>query len=681
MSEKFKHVYEPIEIRGVYFKNRLGFAPPGCGHAGDEEGLVTPQFVEYFRPYARGGAAVVSVGNVSIDLTECNDEPGQLDMNYDKCIPSLSTFSQMCKLYGAQGQLEINHCGAMQGNVPESVSLAQGWIAGDRGWAPSALITAGERVRARLHGREPIPVREMNKDKIEETVWKYANAALRAKKAGMQTILFHGAHGNLLGQFFSPYYNRREDEYGGSYENRARFASQVLDATRQLVGEDFVIEYRISGEEYQEGHTHFKDTLEFINLVKDKVDIFHISGGLHDVQGAPYVMGPLHLPYNYAQMYNVHWAGKVKKEFPGIRVTTVGAIKTLDQIEEIISSGTADFVSMMRALIADPDMPHKGAEGREIEHRPCIRCACFYRDKYGYMKRFECSVNPFFGNEGKYLNDQVQPAAEKKKVAVVGGGPSGVQAMMTLVERGHDVTLYEKEATIGGNLLNAVLDPRKKDVEQYLTYLQNQTKITKARVLTSTEAVPEELAKEGYDAILVAVGAVPIVPNIPGIDKSHVMWAPDAERENAQVGGKVVVIGGGAIGVQSAVQLAMSGKDATIVELQGKLSLEGSVSGLIGGAAILQQELVEHKVKVLLKTAVVSIDDTSVTVRNTETGEETVIEADTVLYAVGMKSLFKEGQAFRASAPNTRVYLIGDCNDQADIRGAVHSAFNIAALL
>ena len=671
----YEHVFKPIEVRGVYYKNRLGFAPPGCLGAGDDNGFVTPFFVECFRPYAKGGAAVVNVGNASIDITESNDESqgGQLDLRFDECIAPLSTFATMCKLYGAHGQLEINHDGAMQGNIPHSK-------AGENGIAPSAMITAAERVRARRDNREPIPTREMSKAKIEETVQKFANSALRVKRAGMDSLLLHGAHGNLLAQFYSTFYNRREDEYGGSAHNRARFAVEVLDAIRQAVGEDFVIEYRISAEEYKEGHMHFKDTLEFIDIVKDKVDIFHVSGGLHDTMGDPGAMSPMHLPYTYPNMYNVHWSGEIKKVFPNILLTTVGAIMDVNQAEDIISSGTADFVAYMRTLLADPDMPNKCAEGHGEDHRPCIRCGCRFPDKYGVFNRFDCSVNPFRSRQAKYPDSRAPLADVKKKIAVVGAGPAGIQAMMTLVERGHDVTLYEKESEPGGNLRYASLDPRKIDIKRYLTYLQNQVKKTTAKVLLNTEATPELLAQEGYDAILAALGALPVKPDIPGIDLPHVYWAPDAEKEGAKVGDKVVMIGGGAVGIQAAVRFAMEGKDVTVVELADKLSFSASTRGL-GGAMELTGELGEYNVRVLLKHQVDNIDDSAVTVTNTDSGEREIISADTVLYAVGMKALTRECQAFRASAPNTRLYIIGDSFDQAEIRGAVNSAFSVAAEL
>ena len=674
MNTKYPHVFKPITIRGVYFKNRVELAPPGCGGGGDDNGFVTPSVVEYFRPFAQGGAAIVSVGNCSIDITECNDEGAhQIDLRFDECIPGLSTFGTMCRTYGAHGSIEVNHCGATQGNLPNSK-------AGDNGIAPSAIVTAAELVRAEMQGRAPLALREMSRQKIEETVQKYANSALRCKKAGMQMLVFHGAHGNLLAQFFSPYFNRRSDEYGGSIKNRARFACEVLDATRAAVGEDFVIEYRISADEFAEGHTHFDETMEFVKIIKDKVDILHVSGGLHDTMGEPWNMRPMVQPYMWDWMYNVHFAADIKKEFPGLIVNTVGSIKNIVQAEEILAAGKADFVAMKRALQADPDMPRKYAENREWDHRPCIRCSCFHVDKYGVFN-WGCSVNPYVSRGGEFPEGKVPPAQQKKKVAVVGGGPAGITAMQTLLERGHDVTLYEKNAEVGGNILKAALLPAKKDVAQYLDYLKGQAVHTTAKVLLNTEATPELLEKENYDAVLVAIGSEPIVPDVPGIDKPIVHWAPDAQSNGLDVGKNVVVVGAGAIGVEYAIHYAEEGKNVTIIEIADKPTISGSARGVLGGEYDLLQTLDSGKIKKCFNSRLASVGDNTVAIIDVNTGKETQFAADSVLLSVGMKPRFMEGQNFRSSAPNTGVYMVGDCLEVNELRGAVKTAFEVARFI
>ncbi|MDR0819192.1 MAG: FAD-dependent oxidoreductase, partial [Oscillospiraceae bacterium] len=516
-SGKYPHVYTPIQVRGAYYKNRLCQSTPGAGGTGDENGHITQRTLDYFRPVARGGAAVVTVGNCSIDTNECYDEGNQIDLADDSIIRSLTMFADMCDKYGTIGQLEINHNGATQGNVA-------GTKAGETGWAPSAIITEAEILRAKMANREPIPTREMSKEKIAETVKKFADAAGRCAKAGMKTVQFHGAHGNLLAQFLSPYFNKRTDEYGGSVENRSRFACEVLDAVRAAIGEDVVIEYRMSSEEHEEGFAHFPEILEFVGLIKDKVDILFVSGGLHDTQGKPERMRPMVPPYSYPQMMNVERAGIIKKKYPELLINVVGGIKNPAQAEEIIASGKADFVSFMRALIADPDMPTKYATGREWEHTPCLRCQCMKIDKHG---RFigPCTVNPMASFIDQYPELKVGKAPVKKKVAVIGGGPGGIQALKTLLERGHDVTLYEKLPEIGGQVIKAALPDFKIDIREYLTYLRGFAAHSKAQILTGVEATPELIAIENYDALIAAIGAKPLILNIPGVERAK--WAPD----------------------------------------------------------------------------------------------------------------------------------------------------------
>jgi 2,4-dienoyl-CoA reductase-like NADH-dependent reductase (Old Yellow Enzyme family) len=271
----------------------------------------------------------------------------------------------MCEAYGAHGSLELTH------NGKDSSFDRLGHAA----YSASSFITLAEERRAQIKGREPVPTIEMTKEHIKKTADKYATAALYCKQAGMKMCMIHGAHGNLIAQFASPKYNTRTDEYGGSTENRARFAIEVIDAVRAKVGENFVIEYRISADECAPGQMHFDETLEFIKYIKDKIDILHVSSGIHDLYGEPFYMRYMLQNYTMDQMFNVHYAEKVKKAYPELMVATVGSIKDVAQAEEIIASGKADIVAMNRALHADYDMPRKYAEGKDWSICPVFAAA------------------------------------------------------------------------------------------------------------------------------------------------------------------------------------------------------------------------------------------------------------------------------------------------------------------
>ena len=418
--------------------------------------------------------------------------------------------------------------------------------------------------------------------------------------------------------------------------------------------------------------------MEFIDIIKDKVDILHVSGGLHDTMGEPWLMRPMVQPYMWDWMYNVHFAADIKKQFPNLIVNTVGSIKSISQAEEIIASGKADFVSMKRALQADPEMPRKYAEGRPWDRRPCIRCSCFFFDKYGNFSR-GCSVNPFVEHRDAYPEGVVTPSPKKKKTAVVGGGPAGITAMQTLVERGHDVTLYEKTGEIGGNIINAALLPVKQDVAEYLDYLKAQAAHTTAKVLLNTAATPEMLASENYDAIIVAIGSKPIFPDVLGIDKPNVHWAPDAKSAGIDVGENVVIVGAGAIGVEYAIYYAEEGKNVTLIEMADKPTISGTARGVLGGEYDLLEGLKHERIDLRLNSRLISVGDGSVVIADEKSGNHAEVAANTVLLSVGMKPLSAQGQAFRSSEPNTNVFLVGDCLEVNEIHGAVRTAFKIAA--
>lgn len=670
MGSKYTHVFSPIRIRGVEFKNRIVLAPPSPNLA-SPDGQVTPEFLDWFRMFARGGVCTLYVGNSSIDITECKDEAYQLDLSSDNCILNLARYADMCKQYDCHASLEINHNG--ENTAFETV--------GHPPFSSSPNISSTERSRAARLGRAPIPAIEMTHEKIKETVDKYAFAAQRMKRAGMDVVLVHGGHGNLISQFTSPLYNHRSDEYGGSVEKRARFAIEVCDAIREKCGENFVIEFRISADEIAEGSMHFDETLELISYLKDHIDILHVSAGLHSDFDMAYYR-------NWCQNYmmdrgfNVHYAADIKKAFPDLLVTTVGSITSIDMAEEIIASGKADFVAMCRPLMADPDMPAKYAHDLPQERRPCLRCDTCTKHLF-IPKPIYCAVNPMSAMTSELRDGSVPKAATAKKVAVIGGGPGGVQAMMTLAERGHNVTLYEKSGEIGGCVRYAAAPPFKGDCRDYLKWLQYQVekhaKLANVTVLMNTEAAKETLDKAGYDALIIAVGAEPRVPKVPGVEKPHVLWAPEAELNALPVGENVVIVGAGSVGLEAAIDYHEQGRRVTVISRPGEQDNFARLSSSIGSSAKEMRAIIHTKgIPVLYRTALTEICDKDVICLNLDTNEAVTLPADTVLLASGMTPLYDEADRLRHCAPETDVYIIGDAKRAATIAEAVNQAFQAA---
>jgi 2,4-dienoyl-CoA reductase-like NADH-dependent reductase (Old Yellow Enzyme family)/thioredoxin reductase len=655
MGSNYINVFTPITIRGVEFKNRIEMAPTSPKFT-TKEGYVTQEHIDYFRAVARGGAAIVTMGNCSVDIRNARDEPRHMGLDDNDYISGLGRMIDMCDRHGIICSAEINHAGLDSlydfTHVPAI--------------GPSPMMMEKELQLAAANSRTPVLGREMSYEQIQETIRKYVEGAYRCKVAGFKMCMVHGGHGNLISQFASPLFNKRTDEYGGKLENRARFAIEVLDGIRRKCGEKFVIEFRVSADEMHPDGMHFEETKDFLKLLEDKVDIVNVSCGLHShFKYFRYWSPNMYMKH----MINVPYAAELKKILK-CRVTAVAGIANLDEAEKIISEGWADFVAMARPLMADPDMVRKYAYNQPEEHRPCIRCGYCGRRMMA-ERTTACAVNPKLGREHELIDGAVIPAKVKKKVAVVGAGPAGMQAALTLTERGHDVTLFEKEPVLGGNLIAASSMDLKTDMKEYLDYIRRQVVKSGVELLLNTEVTLSLMLELRPDAIVIAAGSTPNMPRVPGIDLPHVHWAADADMGKCLVGDNVVVVGGGSLGLESAVTQSSKGKKVTVIELLTELPMNADKAELlpmlkVNGAAILTGRRLSE----------IRSDSIVCTVLGSGKYEE--YACDTVLISAGMVPRKELCEELRHLIPETEVYIVGDAKEPRTIGDAVREGFDAA---
>lgn len=641
MKLNYPHLFQPLKIGNLTLKNRILLSPTMMAEQ-SKEGYPTHQTISYYEGKAKGGAALVTIGETAVDRDRAPTHPGHLNV-FD--VPGMPYMVQLIDaVHQHDCKISIELCHGGHESLPE--------VIGKNPFGPSAMVKPDGTV-----------VEEMTKEDIKNVVNNFASAAAYAQKVGFDMIMLHGGHGWLLSQFTSPYANKRTDEYGGSAENRARFAIEVIDAIKARCGKGFPIEYRISGSELTEGALTLEDTIEFLKKIEDKVDLIHVSAGMRANAHTRAIMHPSaflgHGP-------NVYLAEAIKKEITKCPIVTIGAITDPAAAEEILASGKADAISMCRTTIADPEWPNKCRKGKEEDITPCIKC--FYcLDGEKVARRFGCSVNPTAGRNLR-LDALTKPITAKRKVLIIGGGPAGMQCAITAAQRGHDVTLMEKAGQLGGQLKYGTHEYFKDGLRDFMNYLIRQTYKAGVKVLLNTEADPDTVEAMQFDAVVAATGASPIIPPIPGADLPHVYNAFNYFENLSAIGQRVVVVGGGLVGCEGGLDLAQTyGKQVTILEMAGDVASDAWRTHRIP-----LTERLDEFTDVRTNARVTAIEDKVVRYIDQDGNEQTV-DCDTVILAVGMRPNSEEAEKFRFVAED--YVQIGDCSKIQTVYGATHTGY------
>ncbi len=652
MNQYYPHIFQPLTVGKVTFKNRI-FTAPTMGHMIQNNAPTYPEpaMICNYLQKAKGGVAQVECGGQQVNNPGRNPIHSNFDIEDPTGWRNFIHFTNAIHFYDAKCSYELIHFGS-EGEYTEEAKKEK-------------IYGCSDFVRNDGLRFYQMPYEEM--DKLAD---RYAALAECVKFCGFDTLLIHGGHGALLQEFVSPRSNHRTDEFGGSMENRARFPLMVLDRIRAKVGRDLLIEYRISGSECVPGGFEIDECVEFLKLIQDRIDIAHISAG---VVRKPRLRAITHPTGFLPEGCNAYLA-KTVKECPDIHipVLTLGAFQRPEAIERVLANGEADIVAMARGTIADPYTVRKMQEGRPDDIVPCIKCFhCL--DDFKKTHYYSCAVNPTAGRESQ-LDMLVPKEYNRQNVAIIGGGPGGMKAALLASERGHKVTLFEKESTLGGQLNDADFMSFKYDLKNYKNYLiQHVEQDPNILVKLDTEATPELIQSMKFDSVLCAVGADPIIPSIPGVDGDNVIWAGDSFFAPERVGQTVVVIGGGQVGCETAVHYGMNGKTVTVLEMQQALAPDAMRT--------YQEELVgqvHDHCDAITGAKVTKIEADGVTYTDPK-GTEHKISADTVILAVGMKPRAALAETFRPCAEEFRKF--GDCVKVGDVKTVTRAAFDAAMTL
>ena len=637
--------FESVRIGRMLLKNRL-VCPPMVRNYGTERGFVTQRSIDHYQTIARGGVGLVIVEATCVDAPKGKGWDFGLVFDDDVFIEGFEKLADAIHLHGSKVAVQLHHAGS--GTDVRTTHMHQ--------FGPTEAASAGRSL-----------VQELTLEGIAELVRKFARAAVRAKKAGLDGVEIHMAHKYLIAQFLSSATNMRQDLYGGSLEKRARFALEVLKAVRESVGTEFPVWCRINGQELgiENGITVEEAQALAVMLEKAGADALHVSAS-----GAGKYLG-----YNGGVMYdppgNLLPLATAIKQAVDIPVIAVGKLN-FQLAEAALRDGKADLIALGRSLLADPDLPMKAQQGRFEDIRPCIWCRTC-GDVFLYKKRsgIRCQVNAALGYEGEY---PITQAVRRKRILVIGGGPSGMEAARVAALRGHKVTLYEKHERLGGNLVLAALAPHKEPIRLFAEYLERQVRKLGVEVVSGTEVTAEVVASLRPDAVVMATGSNPLSPGIKGIDLHNVFSALDVLRGNVGIGKRVVIIGGGMVGSEVADFLSERGHQVTVVEMLDQIA--GNIG--VRMRARLLDRLEEKGVVLMTSTRCLEINGRAVLVLDSRM-ERQELNCDTIVVAAGAAPNRDLWQAIMKLVPEP--YLIGDCLEPHQILEAVSDGFRIGSIV
>lgn len=609
----YNHLLSPITIKNLTIDNRVVMTPMGTNFAA-ATGEFTDEHIKYYEQRAKGGTGLIIVENINIDYPLGSNGTTQIRIDHDRYLPKLARLTDRVHRHGSKIAVQINHAGASA--VSERIE----------GLQPASA----SNIPSKEGGAIPRP---LTVEEIHDIVKKFGIAARRAQIAGFDAVEVHGGHSYLLAQFMSTLTNDRTDEFGGSVENRARFTKLVLEEIRSVVGPNFPIILRVSGDEFMENGRDLNETLEMLTYLDEYVDMYDISAGVNDT---------LHLQVDIMGLeegWRANQAQAVKEKF-NKPTMTVGSFRSPEVAEQVLAEGKADFIGMGRGLIAEPEWVNKVATGNERLLRKCISCNIGCITNRVYMNRpITCTVSPDLINENEYRSRKVN---KQTNVVVIGGGTAGLEAACTAAEVGCNTVLLEKNAQTGGLAREIAKFPDKSKVQFFVDYLEERAKDLKNLfVCTNTEATIEKVEQFKPDIVVNATGSVPLLPPIKGFDKhlnnenvyTITKLLANLDKVPNMKGKRVVIAGAGAVGLDCVEYFSQQGAIVTILE---RLPVVGQDLDPVSCKGMLEV-IKKHDVQTLTSTSLMELTDKAMLCQDAE-GNDITLEYDLACICLGMRA-------------------------------------------